>query len=1414
MASESPSLDSIFCTAIAIASAEDRAAYIVRACGSDPELRGQVEKLVRAHFRAGSFLEQPAAEAGATGDEVAPGRWIDPADLPPPSEGPGTRIGPYKLMEQIGEGGMGLVFVAEQHEPVKRRVALKVIKPGMDSRSVIARFEAERQALAMMDHANIAKVYDGGATAEGRPYFVMELVKGTPITDYCDAHRLSTRQRLELFLDVCQAVQHAHQKGIIHRDLKPSNVLVSLHDVTAVVKVIDFGVAKAIGGRLTDKTVYTQLTQLIGTPLYMSPEQAGLSDSDVDTRSDVYSLGVLLYELLTGTTPFEKERFKDAGYDEMRRMIREDEPPRPSARLSTLQRAALSTIAERRGLEPRRLSQQLRGELDWIVMKALEKDRSRRYESASALAADVQRYLDDEPVQACPPSKTYRLGKLVRRHKAGLGLAACLLLALMLAGYVAWTRHDRALQSAGLELVIKAALEESGSLQEQRRLSEALSAARRADGLLAGADVDEALRQRVRARRADLELLDKLENVRLEKMTAVKNGHFDWEGADGLFGQRFRDAGLDVEALPAEEAGARIGRSTVAAELAAVLDHWALTRQRIKGADDPSWKTLLRVARLADPDAWRTRVREALERRDRQALLGVATLEEVFDLPTVTLSVLGSAFLVDKEARGPAEVFLREAQRRHPNDFWLNYNLLRFFRDMQPPRVEEAYLFAAVTVALRPDSPGAHLNLGMLLRDQKCDYDGAIAEYREAIRLKKDYAEAHHNLGYALYLRGRLDEAIAEYREAIRLKKDDAQAQLNLGIALSAKGRLDEAIAEYREAIRINKDHLGAHLNLGALLCDQKRDYDGAIAEFREAIRINKDYADAYYNLGNALAKKGRLDEAIAEYHEAIRLKKDYADAYYNLGNALAKKGRLDEAIAEFREAIRLKKDYADAYYNLGNALAKKGRLDEAIAEYREAIRLKKDDAEAHHNLGYALYLRGRLDEAIAEYREAIRLKKDDAEAHSNLGIALLAKGQVDGAIAEFREALRINKDLPKPHYNLGNALYAKDLLDEGIAEFREAIRIKKDYAEAHSNLGTALTDKGQLDEAIAEYREAIRLDNNAGNHCNLGTALTDKGQLDEAIAEYREALRINKDHPGTHISLGALLCDKKRDYDGAIAEFREAIRLQKDEAKAHHNLGVALKHKGQLDEAIAEFREAIRLKKDFAEAHCYLGDVLEQKGQFAEALVYLRRGHELGSKKPRWPYPSAQWARNCERLVELDGKLPAILSGQRQPADTAERLMLAWMCQRHQHRHAAAVRFYREAFDAEPKAAGHLNAHHRYNAACSAALAGCGQGKDADKLDEKERARLRQQALDWLRADLKAYRQVMEKVADKAGPAIAQQMRHWLHDADFAGVRGAVALARLPEAERADWRQLWQEVEALRQRAAQRSAPASTARP
>ena len=406
-----------------------RSAYLDEACSGDVALRQRVEELLRAHEQAENFLRAPPAGLDSK-------RTIH-VEISP-TEKPGDKIGRYKLLQQIGEGGCGVVYMAEQEEPVRRRVALKVIKLGMDTKSVIARFEAERQALALMDHPNIAKVLDAGSTDMGRPYFVMELVRGIKITEFCDENKVSTERRLKLFIQVCRAIQHAHQKGIIHRDIKPSNILVTINDGVPVPKVIDFGIAKATQGRLTDKTVFTAFEQFIGTPAYMSPEQAVMTSLDIDTRSDIYSLGVLLYELLTGKTPFDANALLQAGLDAMRRTIRETEPPKPSTCLSTMLDVEQTTAAKHRQTEPPKLIHLVRGDLDWLVMKCLEKDRGRRYETVNDLAADVQRHLANEPVNACPPSNLYRLQKAVRRNK-GVFAAVTAVLAVLLTGIVVST---------------------------------------------------------------------------------------------------------------------------------------------------------------------------------------------------------------------------------------------------------------------------------------------------------------------------------------------------------------------------------------------------------------------------------------------------------------------------------------------------------------------------------------------------------------------------------------------------------------------------------------------------------------------------------------------------------------------------------------------------------------------------------------------------------------------------------------------------------------------------------------------------------------------------------------------------------------------------------------------------------------
>jgi tetratricopeptide (TPR) repeat protein len=842
--------------------------------------------------------------------------------MPLLAEGPGTVIGPYKLLQQIGEGGMGVVFMAEQTRPVQRTVALKIIKPGMDTRQLIARFEAERQALALMDHPNIAKVLDAETTDTGRPYFVMELVKGVAITKYCDEKQLSLHERLDLFLPVCQAVQHAHQKGIIHRDIKPNNVLVAEYDNHAVPKVIDFGVAKATAQRLTERTMFTEFGQVLGTMEYMSPEQAKFNQLDIDTRSDIYSLGVLLYELLTGTTPFERKRLQEAAFDEMLRIIREEEPPKPSTKLSSSE--TLPSIAANRHTEPARLSKEVRGELDWIVMKALEKDRNRRYDNAGGLARDVERYLHDESVQACPPSAAYRFRKFARRNKAALAIAGLILFFLMLMGIgVGWVARDRATRSAVADREANLALNEASEFQSRGKWPEAMEAIKRAEGILASGGSAE-LCQRLGELRKDSEMVRRLEDIRMPRIIAGVEDAYDNGTKDWQYARAFRDYGIDIDALQPAEAAERVRARMIRLELAAGLDCWASERinefKRNQNSDDEGWKRIVAVARAADRDEWRNQVRDAWGNRRTETLSRLAVTAETTKLPVQTVSLL-----VRRLSAEEAVPVLRKAQQEYPDDFWINIQLAWYMEHLPRAQLHEAIRFYTVAVALRPRNVEAHRQLADVLRLQgKLDEANAVhgkaidlrrqmlavlekraAEFPDNHDYRLEWGQRRHRLAELLMHTGHLDEAEREYREMLSFKEQvvagvpfpEYRFQLgytycHLAYLLDERNQRQEARKLYQEALTVAQTLV--------------KDFPNSARYRQEAVAVFNVYLARHLVRGPD-CEPADVGEAVTLANKAIEAWPEYGAAWNTLGIAHFRAGRHKAALEALEKSIQLR---------------------------------------------------------------------------------------------------------------------------------------------------------------------------------------------------------------------------------------------------------------------------------------------------------------------------------------------------------------------------------------------------------------------------------------------------------------------------------------------------------------------------
>ncbi len=952
---------SVFLAASDLSDAVERAAYLNRECAGDQELRERVEALLHANENQTSHQSQNLSDDGTLTftDRPLTKRDSHQAEI----EQANTIIaGKYTLVEIIGEGGMGSVWRAKQTEPVKRFVAVKLIKTGMDSRQVLARFEAERQALALMDHPNIAKVLDGGLH-EHRPYFVMELVKGVPITEYCDANRMTPQQRLELFVPVCNAIQHAHQKGIIHRDIKPSNVLVALYDDKPVVKVIDFGIAKATGAALTEQTIDTGFGGIVGTPQYMSPEQATFNNIDIDTRSDVYALGVLLYELLTGSPPFAQKELEKRGLLEMLRVVREEEPPRPSTKLSTAD--ALPSLSANRGTEPKKLTGLLRNELDWIVMKALDKDRARRYETANGFAADVQRYLAGEAVLAHPPSRSYRIKKFVRRHK-GQVIAASLVLFALLAGMAGTTwglfRAEQQRQIAETAAVA----ERDAKVDAQDERAKAVNGAA-AEKLARDQAVQAADKEKIANAQAQKRLRQ------IEKANDILGSIFEnLDPKEIAKNQRPLQAVLveNLDKAVAQLEGEAIGDPLV---VAAMQNKFGLS---LRGLGEPEKAIALFEKSLAT----------------RQAKLGPDHLDTLLTANNLATAYgdagklnLAVPLHEDTLKLMKAKLGLDHLATLHSMNNLAAAYLAAGQMNLALPLFEEALKIRRAKIG--PNHPDTITSMGNLATAyQNAGKNSlAMAIYEEEFKLSKASFGPDHpqtltsmnNLAISYHTAGKLDLAVPLYEEALKIRRaklgpdhpDTLLSMSNLAPAYLAVGKQDLAVSLYEETLKLMKAKLGPNhpetllsmSNLAGMYYETGKQAMGLplMEEVFPLLRANmgSDHPDTLYcmnNLATAYRDVKKWDLALPLFEETLKLRKaklgpDHPDTFeskYRLTSAFAETGNADKAVALLADIRKgLPKDspqLAGMLASIGLAFLEQKKWTEAEPILRECLAIRE----------------------------------------------------------------------------------------------------------------------------------------------------------------------------------------------------------------------------------------------------------------------------------------------------------------------------------------------------------------------------------------------------------------------------------------------------------------------------------------
>jgi tetratricopeptide (TPR) repeat protein len=1365
-------------------------------------------------------------------------------------------VGPYRIEEEIARGGMGVVLRAHDAD-FGRTLAVKLMHAQDVGRpEMVQRFLGEAQLTAQLQHPGIPPVHARGQLEDGRPYFAMKLVKGRTMADLlaCRHGPADDLPRmLGIFQQVCQTIAFVHSRGVIHRDLKPANIMVGAF---GEVQVMDWGLAKVLGSAVAEEptlpgegtsTIFsprsgrpesaTQAGSVLGTPAYMAPEQARGLVHRLDERSDVFGLGAILCVVLTGQPPYVG----------------------PSGQ-HVLEKAENGDLAEAHerlrlcGAGP---------ELIALARRCLSADRDGRPRCAAEVADAVaayeagarERLRQAEMERAQNEVRVVEEGKQRRLQRALLA-AALVVLAVSVAGALIWQNRE-----AERRQDVEAAFSRAAELRDRARWAEAAQALDHAEQRLGGGP--RALRDRLERERADLELAQRLDTIRLDKaalFNSLAQARADTEKA---YERAFREAELtDLDEEPAVVAD-RVSDSAIRVQLVAALDDWAATTRDKKRR---AW--LLEVARRADGEASHGRFRNPKAWNDATVLAGLAREAQEEGLSPQLLAALATQLAVLGENPLP---LLKKAQARHPSDFWLTFDLAEALLQVRPAeavgffhlanvlRPETAYVYTllgsalekkgeldeAITwhqkaLALDDKLAFAHANLGVAL-DKKGKPDEAIARYKKALALNPRLFRAHYSLGAVYQARNEYARAIACYRKALEINPQYEFPHYNLGLALRALGQDDEAIPELRRSVRANPNDYRTHMQLGLALHDKNRTAE-AIFCFRQAVKLEPRLSWNHFYLGSALVDKGEPVEAIVWLRQAVALSPKHAEAHASLSAAQKALQQLDAAAASARRAIECDPKLARGHNNLGAVYLEQGRSADALLAFNEAVKLDPKVALYHISQGLALRATNQPDRAILSFRKAITLDDKDAQAHALLGALLALQGQHDAGITSLQRALKLDPKNSLAHNFLGRALLGKGERDRAITCFRKAAELAPQFTPAHRDLAEALRDRGDLDGAIASYRKIIALNSrDSAAHFNLGNVLDMQGKLDQALQCYNRAIELSPRNPGHLAVLGGALYEKGK-LDEAVVRLRQALALNPRLSMAHDHLGLVQRARGEIDEAIASFRKALEYG-DHHKTHSNLGLALAARGRHTEALdcykkalkrnpqdtftmlalgrAYLQAGrfdqadatvkkclkllpkdHSMRPDVERLAQQSRAWGKIAEQL-------PAYLKGDAKPRNAAESLQLAWLCQTpQQQRYAAAARFYADAFASQPKLANDLGKQHRYLAACAAVRAASGQGKDAPGPDDKERPRLRQQALDWLKADLAEWARLVESGVADIRPVVQKGLKDWRDGPHLSSVRGVEATAKLPEAERAAWRQLWADVEARLPRAKKRPTP------